>query len=274
MYFLGTGLEEERPQRPPPQRQPPEPAISRPRLVPRPCDRLLHLADSELGPRSARVTIAIPCWRVTCASQTLKKIGDVTGTEPTPEQARQVIEKDAGGAAAIVLRAANALRDKEPTALAAFSRAFRLAPEKIWSRNPTARLTWSQVVETRLRTVLRLLEQCKFRVECWGSNDPKLLFTVRPGVFRIALGAGYWITSWGNSDWSTGEGVFVAAPLQIYYGPWMTFRPGGQSDASSICYVHFALAVAGRDIPEWVEKGCAQPIGGIREKVHLPMPFE
>ena len=98
----------------------------------------------------------------------------MTGTEPTPEQARQVIEKDTGGAAAIVLRAANALRDKEPTALAAFSRAFRLAPEKIWSRKPAARLTWSQVVETRLRTVLRLLEQCKFRIECWGSSNPKI----------------------------------------------------------------------------------------------------
>ena len=80
-----------------------------------------HLADSELGPRSARVTIAIPCWTVTCAPWTLKKIGDVTGTEPSPEQAHEVIEKDAGGAAAILLRAANALRDKEPTALAAFS---------------------------------------------------------------------------------------------------------------------------------------------------------
>jgi hypothetical protein len=217
-----------------------------------------HLADSELGPRSARVSIAIPCWTVTCAPWTLKKIGDVTGTEPSPEQAHQVIEKDAGGAAAMLLRAANALRDKEPTALAAFSRAFRLAPDKIWSRNPAARLTWSQVVETRLRTALRSLEQCKFRIECWGSNDPTVLFTVRPGVFRIALGAGYWIASWGKSDWSTGQGVFIAAPLQIYYGPWMTFQPGGQSDARSICYVHFALAVNGWEIPDWVEKRCAQ----------------
>jgi hypothetical protein len=154
-----------------------------------------QLADSELGPRSARVTIEIPCWRLSCASLVLKKIGDVTGTEPTPEQARQVIEKDAGGAAAIVLRAANALRDKEATALAAFRRAFRLAPDKIWSRNPAARLTWGQIVETRLRTVLRLLEECKFRIECWGSSDPEVPFTVRPGVFRIALGAGYWIAS-------------------------------------------------------------------------------
>lgn len=53
-----------------------------------------HLADSELGPRSARVSIAIPCWTVTCAPWTLKKIGDVTGTEPSPEQAHQVIEPD------------------------------------------------------------------------------------------------------------------------------------------------------------------------------------
>ena len=217
-----------------------------------------HLADSELGPRGARVTLAIPCWTATCAPWRLKKIGDATGTEPTPEQARQVIAKDAGGAAAILTKAANALRDKEPAGLAAFRRAFRLAPDKIWSRDPTARLIWSQVVEKRLRTVLRLLEQCKFRMECWGSSDPKVLFTVRPGVFRIALGAGYWIASWGKSDWSTGEGVFIAAPLRIYYGPWMTFRPGGLSDASSICYVHFALAVAGKDIPEWVENGCAQ----------------
>ena len=217
-----------------------------------------HLADSELGPRAARVTLAIPCWTVTCAPWTLKKIGDATGSEPTPEQARQVIRNDAEGAAAILLKAANALRDKEPTALAAFRRAFRFAPDQIWSRRPTARLTCSQVVETRLRTVLRLLEQCKFRIECWGSNDPKVRFTVRPGVFRIALGAGYWLASWGNSDWSTGQGVFIAAPLQIYYGPWMTFKPGGQSDARSICYVHFALAVAGQGIPDWVEQGCAQ----------------
>jgi hypothetical protein len=195
---------------------------------------------------------------VTCAPWTLKKIGDVTGTEPTQAQAHQVIQKDAEGAATILLRAANALRDKEPTVLAAFSRAFRLAPNKLWSRRPTARLSWGQVVETRLRTVLRLLEQCKFRIECWGSNDPKVLFTVRPGVFRIALGAGYWIASWGKTDWSTGQGVFIAAPLQIYYGPWMTFQPGRQSDARSICYVHFALAVAGWEIPAWVEKGCAQ----------------
>ena len=217
-----------------------------------------QLDDSELGPCTGRLTIAIPCLQLTCSPGALKKIGDVTGTEPTPEQARQVIERDTGGAAALVLRAANTLRDKEPAALAAFSRAFRLAPDKIWSRNPAARLTWSQVVEKRLRTVLRLLEQCKFRIECWGSSDPKVLFTVQPGVFRVALGAGYWIASWGNSDWSTGEGVFIAAPLRIYYGPWMTFHPGGQSDASSICYVHFALAVAGRDIPAWVENGCAQ----------------
>lgn len=217
-----------------------------------------HLADSELGPGSARVTIAIPCLRVTYAPWTLKKIGDATGNEPTPAQAHQIIKDDAGGAAAILLKAANALRDNEPTALAAFRRAFRLEPDKIWSRNPRARLSWSQVVETRLRTVLRLLEQCKLRIECWGSKDPKVCFTVRPGVSRIALGAGYWIASWGKSDWSTGQGVFIAAALQIYYGPWMTFQPGGQSDARSICYVHFALAVAGQGIPDWVEKGCAQ----------------
>jgi hypothetical protein len=52
--------------------------------------------------------------------------------------------------------------------------------------------------------------------------------------------------------------VFIAAPLQIYYGPWMTFKAGGPSDARSICYVHFALALAGRDIPEWIENGCTQ----------------
>ena len=217
-----------------------------------------HLADSELGPRAARVTLAIPCWRVSCAPGTLKKIGDATGSEPTPEQAHQVIENDAGGAAAILLRAANGLRDKEPTALAAFRRAFRLAPDKVWSRRPTASRSWGQVVETRLRTGLRLLEQCKLRIECWGSSDPKVLFTVRPGVFRMALGAGYWLASWGKSDWSTGQGVFIAAPLQIYYGSFMTFQPGGQSDARSICYVHFALAVSGWEIPDWVEKGCAQ----------------
>ena len=188
-----------------------------------------HLADSELGPGSARVMIDIPCLTVTCAPQALKKIGDATGSEPTRAQAHQVIQHDAGGAAAILLRAANALRDKEPTALAAFSRAFGVKPDKIWSRNQAARLTNSQVAETRLRTVLRLLEQCKFRIECWGSNDPKVLFTVRPGVFRIALGADYWIASWGQSDWSTGQGVFIAAPLQIYYGSFMTFQPGGQS---------------------------------------------
>jgi len=189
----------------------------------------------------------------------LKKIGDATGSEPTPEQAHQVIRYDAEGAAALLLKAANALRDKEPTALAAFRRAFRLAPDQIWSRRPTARLSWGQVVETRLRTVLRLLEQCKFRIECWGSNAPTVRFTVRPGVFRIALGAGYWLASWGSkSDWSTGPGVFIAAPLQISYGPWMTCQPGGQSDARSICYVHFALAVAGQWSPDWVEKGCAQ----------------
>jgi hypothetical protein len=188
----------------------------------------------------------------------LKKVGDATGTEPTQQQAHQVIQNDAGGAAAILLRAADALRDKEPTALAAFRRAFRLAPDKIWSRRPTARLSWGQVVETRLRTVLRLLEQCKFHIECWGSNDRTVLFTVRPGVFRIALGAGYWLASWGKSDWSTGQGVFIAAPLQIFFGPWMIFKPGGQSDARSICYVHFALAVTGWEIPKWVEEGCAQ----------------
>ncbi|MFH0343571.1 MAG: hypothetical protein ACHBNF_15930 [Chromatiales bacterium] len=216
------------------------------------------LADSELGPAFGRLTVVIPCWTVKCAPWTLKKIGDATGTEPTQAQAHQVIEKDAGDAAAILVNAINALRNKEPTALAAFSRAFHLSPDKIWSRNPAAKLTNSQVVETRLRTVLRLLEQCKFRIECWGSNDPKVLFTVRPRVFRIALGAGYWIASWGNSDWSTGGGVFIAAPLQIYYGSFMTFQPGGQSLSGSICYVHFALAVANRSIPAWVEQGCAQ----------------
>lgn len=217
-----------------------------------------RLADSELGPRVARVTIAIPCLRVACARWMLKKIGDATGTEPTQEQAHQVIRNDAEGAATIVLRAADALRDKKPTALSAFSRAFRLAPDKIWSRNPTARLSWGQVVEKRLRTVLRLLEQCKFRIECWGSNDPMVRFTAHPGMFRIALGAGYWIASWGRSDWSTGQAVFIAAPLRMYYGPWMTFEPGGPSDARSICYVHFALAVAGQEIPNWVEQRCAQ----------------
>jgi hypothetical protein len=217
-----------------------------------------HLADSELGPRTARVSLAIPCWTVSCAPGALKKIGDSTGTEPTPEQARQVIRNDAESAAAFLLKAANALQDKAPTALAAFRRAFRLAPDQIWSRRPTARLTNSQVVETRLRTVLRLLEQCKFRIECWGSNDPTVRFTVRPGVFRIALGAGYWIASWGKSDGSTGPGVFIAAPLQIYYGSFMTFQPGGQSEARSVCYVHFALTVNGQEIPPWVEQGCAQ----------------
>ena len=217
-----------------------------------------HLADSELGPGSGRLTIGISCWTVTCAPWVLKKIGDATGTEPTQAQAHQVIKDDAGGAAARLLRAANALRDKEPVALDAFGRAFRVKPDQIWSRNPAARLTWSRVVETRLRTVLRLLEQCKLRIECWGSNDPAVLFIVEPGVFRIALGAGYWMASWGKTDWSTGEGVFIAAPLQIYYGPWMTFKPGGQSDARSICYVHFALAVSGLGIPDWVEQGCAQ----------------
>jgi hypothetical protein len=54
---------------------------------------------------------------VTCSPWTLKKIGGATGTEPTPEQARQVIQNDAEGAAALLLRATNALRDKEPTAL-------------------------------------------------------------------------------------------------------------------------------------------------------------
>jgi hypothetical protein len=97
----------------------------------------------------------------------------------------------AGGAATILLRAIDAFRDKEPTALAPFSRAFRVKPDKIWSRNPTARLANSQVAETRLRMVLRLLEQCKFRIECWGSNDPKVLVTARPGTFRVALRAGY-----------------------------------------------------------------------------------
>ena len=90
----------------------------------------------------------------------LKKIGGATGTEPTQEQAHQVIENDAGGAAAILLKAANALRDKEPTALAAFRRAFRVKPDEIWSRRPTASLSWGQVVETRLRTVLPLLDRC------------------------------------------------------------------------------------------------------------------
>ena len=84
-----------------------------------------HLAESELGPRAARVRIAIRCWAVTCAPGTLKKIGDATRTEPTPEQARQVIRNDAEGAAALLLKAANALRDTEPAALAAFRRAFR-----------------------------------------------------------------------------------------------------------------------------------------------------
>lgn len=217
-----------------------------------------HLADSELGPRTARVMIEIRYWTVTCAPSTLKKIGDATGTEPTQEQAHRVIRNDAEGAAAILLKAANALKHKEPTALAAFHRVFRLAPDKIWSRRPTARLSWGQVVETCLMTVLGLLEQCKFRIECWGSNDPTVPFTVRPGVFRIALGAGYWIVSWGKSDWSTRQGVFIAAPLQIFYGYWMAFQPGGQSDARSICYVLFALAVTGWKIPKWVERGCAQ----------------
>jgi hypothetical protein len=215
-----------------------------------------HLAD-ELGPRIARVGIAIP-KRWACAGWTLKEIGDATGIEPTQAQADQVIQKDAGGAAAILLRAANALRDKEPAALAAFGRAFGVAPDQIWSRNPAARLTNSQVAEQRLRTVLRLLEQGKIRIECWGSKDPKVLFTVRPGVFTIALGAGYWIASWSNSDWSTGQGVFIAAPLQIYYGPRMTFEPGVQSLSRSICYVHFALAVTGWEIRDWMERGCAQ----------------
>jgi hypothetical protein len=84
-----------------------------------------HLADSELGPRTARVTRAIPCWTVTCPPWMLKKIGDMTGTEPTPEQAHQVIRNDAEGAAAYLLKAANALWDKESTALAASRRAFR-----------------------------------------------------------------------------------------------------------------------------------------------------
>jgi hypothetical protein len=215
-----------------------------------------HLAD-ELGPRTARVGIAVPrCW--TCASSALKHIGDATGVEPTQAQAHQVIQNDAGGAAAILLRAANALQDREPIALAAFSRAFGAAPDKIWSHNPAARLTNSQVVEKRLRTVFRLLEQCRIRIECWGSNDPKVLFTIRPGIFRIALGAGYWIASWLNSDWSTGQGVFIAAPLQIYYGPEMTFQPGRQSLSRSICYVHFALVVAGWEMRDWIERGCAQ----------------
>ena len=135
-----------------------------------------------------------------CAPWMLKKIGDATGTEPTQEQAHQVIESDAGGAAAILLKAANALRDKEPTALAAFLCALRFAPDQIWSRRPTARLNWGQVVETRLRTMLRLLEQCKVRIECWDSSDSTVRFTVRPGVFRISLGAGYWIASWGKSE--------------------------------------------------------------------------
>jgi hypothetical protein len=222
-------------------------------------DRLNYtqLANSELGPGTARLTIEIKCWTATCPPWVLKKIGDATGTELTQPQAHQVIKNDAGGAAARLLRAANALRDKEPLALAAFTRAFRVKPDQIWSRNPAARLTWSQVIETRLRTALRLLEQCKLQIECWGSNDPAVLFVVKPGVFRIALGAGYWIASWGKTDWSTGEGAFIAAPLQIYYGPWMTFKPGGQSEARSICYVHFAMAVSGSGIPDWVEHGCA-----------------
>jgi hypothetical protein len=217
-----------------------------------------HLAESELGPGSGRVTMAIPCWRVTCAAWMLKKIGEATGTEPSAAQAHQVIRNDAEGAATILLRAANALRDKEPAALAAFSHAFRLNPDKIWSRNPAARLSWGQVVEKRLRTALRLLEECKLRIECWGSNNPTVRFTVNPGVFRIALGAGYWIASWGESDWSIGQAVFIAAPLEIYYSPWMSSKPGGQSDARSICYVHFALAVAGQEVPNWVERGCAK----------------
>jgi len=216
----------------------------------------MPLADSELGPGSGRMMIDIPCWRVSCASWVLKKIGELTGTELARGVAHQVIKDDAGDAAATLLRSANALQDKEPAALAAFSRAFHLKPDEIWSRSPAARLSWGKVVERRLRTALRLLEQCKFQIECWGSNDPKVMFTVRPGVFRIALGADYWIARWSNTDWSTGVGVFIAAPLQIYYGPWMTGKPGGQSDARSLCYVHFALAATGRDIPKWVEEGC------------------
>jgi hypothetical protein len=62
--------------------------------------------------------IEIPSWTVTCAPSTLKKIGDATGTEPTQEQAHQVIRNDAEGGAAILLKAANALKHKEPTASA------------------------------------------------------------------------------------------------------------------------------------------------------------
>jgi hypothetical protein len=52
--------------------------------------------------------------------------------------------------------------------------------------------------------------------------------------------------------------MFIAAPLQILYGPWMPCQPGGQSDARSIGYVHCALAVTGWEIPKWVEWGCVQ----------------
>jgi hypothetical protein len=152
-----------------------------------------HLADSELGPRAARVTRALPCWTVTCAPWTLKKIGDATGTEPTPEQAHQVIRNDAEGAAAILLKAANAPGTK--------SRPRWIPPRVRWRRPDLVRRPTARLLARSSRRGSGRCSGCSIMcsASCASSNDPTVRFTVRPGCSSIAP-AGYWMASWGQSD--------------------------------------------------------------------------
>jgi hypothetical protein len=131
-------------------------------------------------------------------------------------------------------------------------------PDKISSRRPTARLAGASSLRRASKTVLRLLEECKSRIKCWASATPKSRSRSARGCSASHLGPATGSRVGGKRQLEHRPGVFIAAPLQIYYGPWMTFRPGGRSDARSICYVHFALAVAGQWIPDWVEHGAHQ----------------
>lgn len=229
------------------------------------------LADPVVAtdPGSAAPTRALR--KLLCSSAQLQKVNQILGKELRADELQGLLQQAVDGAASLARGGALPLVAQRA---ALFEAVFGLTPT--W--HPAgAQWVLGGVIRKRMRLAAGLLSGGSLLISClgwpWGDlgpDSPESYFVrATENKYRIGLGTRFW-EAVRDQDTESTEGGLLAAALKIAFGDLIRFRPEGATKNLAVCYLRYALHVAGRKIPGWFGDGC--PIPPARWDRLMPSP--